>query len=547
MNAPAIRIIVSVVLLCAAAALAFSMHKNKNNPSSIYTKALFRIKSVRFFPVVSLVYAYFAVVCLFFGLLIVNHASGYEQLFKEHSIATSMRFEKRTRKYPYSLMQIEGREDIREEHPKILVIGDSFVWGDGITNLNQIWWGILRSELERRGYDCAVYAVGWGGFSTYEEFLWLRDKSILEDIQPDLIIIGYVTNDPDMARLDESMGIKLNLPKSYTKYDSWLRSINPSVYDSIDTYLGKALDKSENRFNNAEYGYQYSTWESKLVESGNLEIYNTHVVRPLAEFVLEKNIPLIVIPTPSVPHRDAFEAHYQAVLPLFEQAGLPVHNPLDSFVALYADQLRKGNIYNNFMVSRINPHPGPATSSFLGQYAADVLEQNYASILGEKRDRDKSRLSIEINDWMPYMLNPRAIRESGSSSQYTIDYPDQSSKADLTYMNPLRGEHGNFLTLPLSQKYVKLDFKYPVKLSSIKIEGEDLLSAAVHTLALNPDLGFDDQKPVSLGRWRGVPCMWKDGSGRYVTSLLVSAKTKDGKQASLVITIESDGGEEAFY
>ena len=142
------------------------------------------------------------------------------------------------------------------------------------------------------------------------------------------------------------------------------------------------------------------------------------------------------------------------------------------------------------------------------------------------------------------MLEPRAIRESGTSSQYSLEYPDQSSKADL---RNLTGRHGNFLTLPLPKKHVKLNFKYPVRLSRVQIEGGDLLSAQVYTLAINKELGFDDRKPVSLGKRRGSRCAWDDGSGRYVTSLLLSAKTKGGKQASLTITIESEAGEEAFY
>jgi len=73
----------------------------------------------------------------------------------------------------------------------------------------------------------------------------------------------------------------------------------------------------------------------------------------------------------------------------------------------------------------------------------------------------------------------------------------------------------------------------------------NVLSAEVYTLAMNEKLGFDDQKPVKLSKLGGD--IWRDGSERYVTSLLISAKTKDGKQAPLTVTIERDGGEEAFY
>ena len=107
-----------------------------------------------------------------------------------------------------------------------------------------------------------------------------------------------------------------------------------------------------------------------------------------------------------------------------------------------------------------------------------------------------------------------------------FEFPDQSSTPDFE-----NHDHGSFLTLPLRQKYVKLNFKYPVDLSSVKIEGDDLLSAEVWTLAINHKLGFDDQKPV---KWTGR------NNRRDVTSLLISAKTIDGKQAALTIAIEGE-------
>jgi len=515
------------------------MHKNRDNPDSVYTKALLQIKSLRLFPVLSLAYAFSAAVILFFSLLIVDAASGYDQYFSENRVVLSMAHEQKTKAFDYPLMAIRGREEIRTEHPKILVLGDSFVFGDGLSNINQIWWNILQSELGRRGYDCAVYAAGTGEISTYDEYLWLRDTSLLEDIQPDLIIIGYVTNDADLGSMDSGMGLKYYATTLYTKnFMSWLRPAFPGIFDWVESKILGKIMMTENRYNNSEYGYIYPTWEQKILEGEYLEAYNTRVLRPLGAFIRELGIPLIVIPTPEAPSKSYFEPLYQNVLPLFEQAGLPVYNPLDLFVEQYSD----GKYDDYFLANPVNKHPGPATSLFLGQYAADVLEQHYPSILGEKSERDKTKLSIEVNDWLPFMLGPQAIQESGAVSQYTIEYPDQSSKAD-----PKAGVHGNFLTHPLGKKYVKLNFKYPVRLSGVQIEGEDLLSAEVYTLAINEKLGFDDQKPVRLGGRRGNRCTWEDGSGRYVTSLLISAKTKDGKQAALTVTIESDSGEEAFY
>src|SRR5947199_328014 len=49
---------------------------------------------------------------------------------------------------------------------RILVLGDSFVWGPPYQTLNHFWWRQLAVELERRGYrDVQVVASGHPGWS----------------------------------------------------------------------------------------------------------------------------------------------------------------------------------------------------------------------------------------------------------------------------------------------------------------------------------------------------------------------------------------------
>jgi len=536
---------IAAVLLCAAAALVFSVRKSKGNPNSIFKKELFRVKSLRVFPVISLVYFFYALAFTVTGLLVADKISGYDRYIDEYPVVTKMILEKfpgrnLANQIGYPLVAIDANKQIGEKvRPRILVVGDSFIVGFGLSNSNHTWWHMMESELGRRGYDCEVYTVGYEGASTYDEYLWLKDSSLLQDIQPDLIIIGYVENDPDLENL--GWGIKFHLPRalSFIQGRTNLSSPYPSLRYLLGLSMGWKLGLTENRFNNSEYDYTITAWPRILVQNENLERYDSHVIQPLSKLVREKGIPLVLYPTPETPDKYYFESLYTPVLPLFEQAGIPVYNPLNSFIEQYPNFGKNRMSINHFRAGPVDFHPGPASSTFLGQYAADFLEQNYPSILGQKTARDKSRLAIEINDWMPLMLELQATQETSSVSQYTIQYPAQG-----------KDDTGNFLTYSMTNKvgkHVKLNFKTPVRLSSIKIEGEDLLSAQLYTLAINEALGFDDRKPHSLGKRKGPQCTWMDGSERYVTSLLLSAKTADGKQAPLTITIESDSGEEAFW
>ena len=473
----------------------------KNAAARVRDRALFRVKSLRFFPARSLTYAFFAFVILFIGLLAVDRATGYEQEYLDSFVLFMMKYEKYNTGRAYPLMALKWRDQISEEHPKILVVGDSFVWGDGTSNLNQIWWSAMARELDRRGYDCQVYAVGYFGASTQDEFCWLRDTAVLEDIKPDLIVLGYVANDHE-SQMNGDMYDPAFRPLRRRSGDM----LFPALYETLSTRVWAKTD------------YDFSI--TPIKDTREVELYDRNVVRPLGDFMQEMGIPLIVIPTPEAP-LPVFEEAFQFTLPLFEKAGMPVYNPLDDFMKKHPNPYAN---YKYFMASRVDSHPGPATTWFLGEYAADVLEQNYASILGEKRTEEKV-FPIEVNDWLPLMLEPRAMEEGPYVSQYSIEYPDQSSEPD--YENYA---HGNFLTHPLHKKYVKLNFKYPVRLSCVKIEGEALLSAQVWTLGINEKLGFDDQKPVK----------WTGRDRRDVTSLLISAKTIHGRQATLTVTIEGE-------
>jgi len=488
---------VCAVLLCLCAGLALSMRKNRNNADGVYAKALFQGKSLRVAPVRSLVYAFFAATVLCLGLLAADKASGYETYLRADTRSLMMNFERYTSNAfsdyaggsSYQLVMVKGSEIPPKDKPRILVLGDSFVWGDGLTNINQTWWSLMARALERRGYGCEVYAAAYEDTSTYDELVWLRESTLLEDIQPDLIVMGYVYNDPDLKSL--GLGPPFYFPAMYSpgRHSPLLLTLCPGVYCFLEERFTAKIGRTENRFNNAETGYTWLAVCREYAQPPWINNFDQYAVRPLGEFIAQRGIPLIVIPTPESPNRWLYEPHNQNIMPLFERAGLPVFNPFEPFAAYCAGDSQASKYMH---VNPRNPHPGPATTAFLANYAADVLEREYASILGEKRTQGKA-YPIEINDWLPYMLALRASIEGERASQYVIEYPDQSSEPDFENY-----DHGNFLAWPLRKKHVKLNFKYPVRLSRVIIEGTDLLSAEVWTLGINRELGFDDQRPVKL-------------------------------------------------
>ena len=50
---------------------------------------------------------------------------------------------------------------------RIFVVGDSFIWGYGYSNLNHTWWKQLDRILKEKGYnDVEVVAAGIPGYNT---------------------------------------------------------------------------------------------------------------------------------------------------------------------------------------------------------------------------------------------------------------------------------------------------------------------------------------------------------------------------------------------
>lgn len=79
---------------------------------------------------------------------------------------------------------------------RIAVLGDSWVWGDGIS-YKKVWSHLLEDKICSK-YD-HIEVMSWGkcGWTTHDEYDFYRQEGYAYDI--DLLIIGFVENDPHMG------------------------------------------------------------------------------------------------------------------------------------------------------------------------------------------------------------------------------------------------------------------------------------------------------------------------------------------------------------
>lgn len=85
--------------------------------------------------------------------------------------------------------------DRRPETLRVLAVGDSFTFGDGIERVEDTWPRVLERRLRAAGLDAEVFNLGKPGTNTaYQRALLAR---WLPELRPDVVVVGFVPNDPE--------------------------------------------------------------------------------------------------------------------------------------------------------------------------------------------------------------------------------------------------------------------------------------------------------------------------------------------------------------
>ena len=199
------------------------------------------------------------------------------------------------------------------DRPRILVLGDSYVFGLGIAEEHTIPVR-LAAQLAERGQPSEVLNLGVPSYQTAQEAAWL--ERVGWSLEPDLVVLVYYANDHVEAALHYEPDLRFlytdELPLPY----SWKRSLARSrVYTAV-TRNYTAYLRGRGEF--LETGTRH--WE---VTRARLE--------QIADAARQRNIPLLLAPLPllssSLDLRDQSwigNADHQRVLDWGTAEGLPV-------------------------------------------------------------------------------------------------------------------------------------------------------------------------------------------------------------------------------
>lgn len=352
-----------------------------------------------------------------------------------------------------------------KEEKRILVVGDSFVWGYGHSNVNYTWWKQLNQKIHEEGYtNVNVYGAGYWGYNTEDELNnILNNDQLISKIDPDLIIMGYVYNDPEQR---DSKGNNI-IPDSWEPKNTLFYQLFPNLNDELGTRISY-------KFKNYPlllligkiFGYRWDVRTRLLTEGESIKYYEK-VLKKVDKRIKKLNIPYFyyfnVIHEDSEVNVANENIHrlmdyldidnYYYPLPLFFDKKIEV-NPEDS-------------------------HPGIVVTNYYGNDVYHILRKNFSFIFNDRHKKESLNFKLNINDTMPY-LDLHQL----NYNTYEFVYPKEERKRTID---------SNFLYYPINKNYIKLNLEYPKKISKVKITSENtkLNTSLLYVNTFNEQEGYD--------------------------------------------------------
>lgn len=429
----------------------------------------------KIFPKFAIIYFLILLFSFAIILLIVDKSMVKLSLYnKDNKIIQKNESNKRNYLYntEYPLLNYDLTKYNKKNTKKILVLGDSYIEGDGYANINDTWWKKLQVELYNRGYlDVEIIAVGKNGLSTYDEYNLLANTSMLDDINPDLLIIGYVMNDPDLKGEGE---VKRIQSKNYI-YNNEITNNLSKIYPNVFYKLNNLLEKKYS--DNIEYsdssGYPTEIWLDKIADKEHQEIYQRRVVKPLDELVKKKKLKTMLFTTADSVGSRARKRY--EILNTYKNTSIKLYNDFDNMENLRNKYPELSAKYRN--INKVNGHPGTFYTNYYAKRVANILENDYKNILGTKYKEVDYK--ININDSLPYNINLKKNKETNKYIEYTFDNQNNENK----------------LYLPINEYYIKLNLEFPVSINSLEIDNS---KSEIYVSVIDEKLGFDTQKLIKL-------------------------------------------------
>lgn len=409
----------------------------------------------------------------------------------------------------------------KENKKRILVVGDSFVWGWAQPNINNVWWKQLNYIIKQNGYNNVdIVAAGMNGFSLVDETeKIILNKEYIDMINPDLIIIGFVGNDWEimdakdeyfvkdlMQYFDSEFYINENITNKFLNY---LKDHYPNIYNKvIELLLNKEYSKQNFK---DDYGYSYSEKKKLYLTDKYIERIEKRGIEPLTNI----DIPLFIVNLP-------FDSSLYNNSTKFKNK---IFSLLDKYkidnydLEKYYNKEFKGLDYIDLQVNSYDYHPNTRLMNFYSNQIYKIIEEKYSYILGDKSVLKYNEL--DINDYLPLTINLNKL----NNNEYTFTYP--YNLQDILYYNDT------------NETYVKLNLEYPKNLKKLVFKPESGYISCVKVKYYDENLGYESNEELTLNliSLENNEYIYDIDTNKKITSIQISCNAIIDTQSTIYLKI----------
>lgn len=400
-----------------------------------------------------------------------------------------------------------------------MVIGDSYVSGHPLANINEVWWRQLQFVLASRGYN-DVEVIGVCSYPGNTKFQLFEVQQSVKLFKPDILIWGYNPNDSQEFGKDGMSIIEQGKSKESSLGGKFLKRTFRTLLPNIAETVLERLDRQSAVLDTRQM-------ELKYFEGENRKLYRETLAQ-VGKTFKDLKIPAFMITLPAItsgaPEDDVgrapeeyfnylaryYKIRFDLVFPMFREFGIKSFDITDSYIkALRSDShFLVDNASMRLASTPADAHPGAFITHFYATQAADILEHEYAQTLGPKTT--KIQPELRICDWVPYTLQVSKFADS----QFLFYYPK---------------EHEIHLEMPLRKPHVQFNFEAPIQVKTIRLSGGSLREAHIWLTAVDPVDGYDRHILHDLKEKHGYDITWElpnEPWTAHVNTCKISAKLK---------------------
>ncbi len=449
----------------------------------------------------------------------------YSSLTQEEIEALAVEPEKH---YPLISNMQNDRLPYDEDTVNIVVLGDSFTWGQSMIDRNEVYWRLLETSLRAQGYNVRVYGVAMPNATSYDELRWLTETTMFSDLEPDLIVFGYLYNDPEAEANSPTREDRQYVRPKVDLFSALFGRFFPTISARLSLYsIAKTMYTSDGLCVGSD-GITDIIY-APIVKGQCRRNFEVRFMAPLNRFAAQNDIPVILMPLVVDSGEILQKELYKPLHELCETYDrLRVYDMTHDFFHRFAARKHAANY-------RINPadfHLGTAMHYFYAQYMERFLKKDFCDLLGEPADRDLNVQGPIVNDAMPYKTLGECLYADDNVSEYRIEYPAAGNEFRIFSFDQIPYH----LRLPLEKDHVAFSFAVPVDIEKIEIAADGAQNIELYYRRVNESLGYDDLTVTAFGSREGS--VWSDVTDDRVTSLLIHAEfpDRDGGELTLKIT-----------